>query len=131
MSGSQGPNLEWLQEAQTRVNADRGFRKRGSIDVVVGVKGGDRAWLVTFAAFSCHGVREIAAHELRDASIVIDMKPDLWQRFIAGRKSGDGRTLVDLDATDGIVTSSNPRKKLDFFRYHTSLQAFFDAGAAA
>jgi hypothetical protein len=121
----------WLTRAQTRVNADPAFRKRGSIDIAMIVKAGNDAHLVRFAGFSCHTVQQVTAHEMRDADIVITMSPELWARFVEGRRDGTGRTLIEFDATDAVVTAANPRKKLDFQRYHTSLQAFFDAGATA
>jgi hypothetical protein len=124
-------SAKWLEKAQTAVNADPRFRKRGSIDVAMIVKVGASAYLVTFAGFSCHGVAKVTANEMRDADFIVTMSPDQWQRFIDGRRLGTGRTLLELDATDGIVTAVNPRKKLDFLRFHTSLQAFFDAGATA
>lgn len=121
----------WLKRAQAHVNADPRFRKRGSVDLAMIIKVGSDAYLVAFSGFSCHKVAKITAHEMRDADIVVTMSPELWTRFIDGRRDGTGRTLIELDATDGVVSAANPRKKLDFQRYHTSLQAFFDAGASA
>jgi hypothetical protein len=121
----------WLERARDAVNSDKSFRKRGSVDADVGLRVGDATYLVSFAGFSCHGSRAIGANELRDADFVIEMSPDQWQRFLAGRRAGAGRTIAEIDATDGVVKAVNPRKKLDFFRFHTSLQAFFDAGARA
>lgn len=132
MATSNGiPSIDWLERARDAVNADKTFRKRGSIDTDMGLRVGDATYLVSFAGFSCHGIKAIATHELRDADFVVEMSPDLWQRYVAGRRSGNGRTLADIDTTDGVVKAVNPRKKLDFFRYHTSLQAYFDAGARA
>ena len=65
------------------------------------------------------------------ADFTVDMSADQWDRFLQGRRSGTGRTLVEIDNTDDVVKAINPRKKLDFLRYHTSLQAFFDAGLRA
>jgi len=121
----------WLKKAQSAVNADPSFRKRGSIDVKMAVKSDKSTYLVTFGGFSCHDVRTMTDAGLRDADFAIDMSDDKWERFLQGRRSGSGRTLVDIDTTDDIVKAINPRKKLDFLRYHTSLQAFFDAGARA
>ena len=119
---------EWLERARSRVNADPKFRKRGSIDTHMGLRVGDDVYLVSFAAFGCSEIRPIAPHELRDADFVIEMSADQWQRFVAGRRDGTGRTLAELDVTDGLIKAQSPRKKLDFLRYHTSIQAFFDAG---
>jgi len=124
-------SVEWLQKAQARVNADPKFRKLGSIDVAMIVHVGDAACLVTFAGFTCHGVADVTLQHMRDADFIVTMSPEGWDKFIDGRRSGTGRTLLDLDATDKVVTAVNPRKKLDFLRFHTSLQAFFDAGATA
>ena len=124
-------SAQWLQRAQAAVNADPTFRKRGSIDVTMGVKAGSATWLVTFSGFTCHGVQTVLDGEARNANFIVEMSPERWQRFLAERRAGTGRTLVEIDTTDGIVTAQNPRKKLDFLRVHTSLQAFFDAGVAA
>ena len=124
-------SLEWLQRARASVNADPGFRKRGTIDTTMAVRVEESTFLVKFSGFSCHDVRAVTGQDLRDADFIIDMSNDQWNRFLAGRRSGAGRTLVELDTTDGIVKAPTPRKQLDFLRYHTSIQAFFDAGCAA
>jgi len=131
VSAAQIPSAEWLEKARSAVNADPAFRKRGSIDVNMAVKVDKSTYLVTFSGFSCHNVQKMSEHDLRDADFIIEMTADQWQRFLEGRRSGNGRTLVDIDTTDDVVKAINPRKKLDFLRYHTSLQAFFDAGALA
>ena len=128
---TQSLSAAWLEGAQRRVNADPAFRKLGSIDIKVAINVDAAAYLVTFAGFTCHSVASIDANEMRDADIIVTMSADQWDRFIAGRRTGNGRTLLDLDTTEGVVTAVNPRKKLDFLRFHTSLQAFFDAGATA
>lgn len=124
-------SAEWLQRAQAAVNQDPAFRLRGSIDVIVGIKVGAAAYLVTFSGFTCHGVQSVVGGEARNANFIIEMSPEQWDRFLAGRRAGTGRTLVEIDTTDGIVKAQQPRKKLDFLRFHTSLQAFFDAGLKA
>jgi len=121
-------SLKWLEDAQARVNGDRGFRKRGSIDAQVGVACGADTFLVSFDAFACQRVRAIDKGDLRDADFVVEMTAERWERFLAERRAGGGRTLLELDATDGVVHAANPRKRLEFLRVHTSVQAFFDAG---
>ena len=122
---------KWLKNAQSAVNADPSFRKRGSIDVKMALKSDQATYLVTFSGFSCHDVRTITDADLRDADFTVEMNADQWDRFLQGRRSGSGRTLVEIDNTDDVVKAINPRKKLDFLRFHTSLQAFFDAGLRA
>ena len=124
-------SAKWLRTAQSAVNDDPGFRDLGSIDTNMAIKVGRSAYLVRFEGFSCHGVSKIAVKDLRDADFVVEMTQDAWDRFIAGRQSGDGPTLSEIDTVEGIVKAENPRKRLDFYRYHVSLQAFLDAGAAA
>ena len=124
-------SLEWLQRARDAVNADPTFRKRGSIDTTLAVRVEEATFLVTFSGFSCHDVRAITGHDLRDADFVVEMSNEQWNRFLAGRRGGKGRTLVEIDTIDGIIKAQTPRKQLDFLRYHTSIQAFFDAGCAA
>ena len=122
---------KWLKTAQNAVNNDPAFRALGSIDVNMGIKVGNAAFLVTFGGFSCHDVRKIRVAELRDADFVVEMSQKSWDSFLKGRTSGKGVTLAELDNVDGVIKAINPRKNLDFLRYHLSLQAFIDAGARA
>ena len=122
---------KWLKTAQNTVNDDPAFRALGSIDVNMGIKVGSAAFVVTFAGFSCHDVRKIKVAELRDADFIVEMSQNSWDSFLKGRTSGKGVTLAELDNVDGVVKAVNPRKKLEFLRYHISLQAFIDAGARA
>lgn len=122
---------QWLQRARAAVNADPDFRRRGSIDVTMALRSAGATYLVTFAGFTCHDVRTVAEGDARSAAFTIAMSPDRWDRFLEGRRTGAGRTLLDIDTTDGVISAPQPRKKLEFLRFHTSLQAFFDAGAAA
>jgi hypothetical protein len=124
-------SLAWLERAREAINADKSFRRAGSVDAEVGLRCGDAAFLVSFRGFACSSVREVGVLDLRDADFVVEMSVDQWQRFLAGLTDGRGRSLVDLDTTDGVVKAAHPRRKLDFLRYHTSVQAFFDAGATA
>ena len=131
MSAADPLSAGWLENARSAVNADASFRKRGSIDVKMGVKVDKATYLVTFSGFSCHAVNTLNEHGLRDADFVVDMTADQWRRFFEGHRTGKGRSLVELDTTDGVIKAPNPRKQMDFLRYHTSIQAFFDAGVRA
>lgn len=122
---------KWLKTAKNAINEDPAFRALGSVDVTMGIKVGSAAFLVDFSGFSCCDVRKIKVAELRDADFVVEMSQDNWDSFLKGRTSGEGVTLVELDNVDGVVKAVNPRKKLEFLRYHISLQAFIDAGARA
>lgn len=122
---------KWLKTAQNAVNEDPAFRALGNVDVNMGIKVGSAAFVVTFAGFSCHDVRKIKVADLRDADFVVEMSQNSWDSFLKGRTSGEGVTLAELDNVDGVVKAVNPRRKLEFLRYHISLQAFIDAGARA
>jgi len=122
---------KWLKTAQNAINGDPAFRALGSVDVEMGIKVGSAAFLVTFGGFTCHDVRKIKVAQLRDADFVVEMSQDGWDSFLEGRTTGTGATLAELDNVDGVVKAINPRKKLDFLRYHLSVQAFIDAGARA
>lgn len=127
---SENLSAKWLKHAQRQVNDDPAFRKLGSVDANVGLKVDGSAFLVRFSGFSCHDVRKIAAKDLRDADFVVEMSRTAWSRYLDGRRDGSAPTLAALDVTDDVVKAADPRKKLDFLRYHLSLQAFIDAGAA-
>ena len=122
---------KWLKTAQKAINDDPAFRALGSVDATMGIKVASAAFLVTFGGFTCHDVQKVKVADLRDADFVVGMSQSQWDAFLEGRSSGKGVTLAEVDNVDGVVTAVNPRKKLDFLRYHISLQAFIDAGARA
>ena len=72
MSAHETVSAKWLKSAQSAVNADPSFRKRGSIDVKMAVKSDKSIYLVTFGGFSCHDVRTITDAGVRDADFAID-----------------------------------------------------------
>ena len=123
-------SAKWLKKAQSGVNADPSFKKLGYVDTKMALKVGGSAFLIDFEGFSCHGVRKVSSQDLRDADFLVEMSPRAWDKFLAGRRKGDGPTLAQIDTVEGIV-KAEPRKKLDFYRFHVSLQAFLDAGALA
>ena len=122
-------SVKKLKKAQGFVNSDSGFRHLGNIDVKMGIKVGKSLYLVSFSGFSCHEVSKISHKEVREADFVVQMSPAQWHQFITGCRSGDGQSLVQLDASEYVVNAVDPRGKLEFLRYHTSIQAFFTAYA--
>jgi len=124
-------NLPLLEKTRDAVNADRDFRKLGTTDARVGIKAGESAFLVDFEAFECAAVAAIDLDALRDADFYLELSPDAWQSYLAGRRAGTAPSLVslDVDTPDGIVKGTNPLKTLKFERYHLTLQSFFDTGA--
>lgn len=120
-------SIRRLKSAQSAVNASDAFRALGSVDVKVAMASGKSAFLATFRAFGCADVRKIDPAEVRDGDFTIEMTPPEWRDYLAERRSGNGRSLAELDLERGIVKAVNPRKKQDFYRYHQSLQQFVDA----
>jgi len=122
----------WLESTRAAVNADAGFRKLGTADVRLGIKAGDRAYLVDFEAFECAAVTEIDVDQLRDADFYLDLPAKDWALYLAGRRVGKAPSLLalDLDTEGGIMRGTDPRNTLKFERYQGTLQAFFDTGAA-
>jgi len=127
-------SLSLLERMRDAVNRDASFRALGSCDARVGLRDGANAYLVTFEAFECAGVAQIDVDDLRDADFYLDLGAGAWQAYLDGRQRASAPTLLslDLDTPGGIVRSpADPRKALEFERYHSTLQAFIDAGASS
>jgi hypothetical protein len=124
-------NLTLLERARTAVNADAEFRKLGTCDTRMGLKSGDDAFIVDFVAFECAAVAAIDLDSLRDADFYLELSPDAWRTYLAGRANGSAPSLVslDVDSPNGLVKGSDPLKVLKFERYHLTLQSFLDKGA--
>ncbi len=119
-----------LKQARDLVNNSPEFRKLGSVDARMGIKVGKSAYLVVFKGFCCDSVSKLNLKDIREADFVIEMSADMWERFLSGCHSNNGPTVVQLDTTDKVVKTGNPREKLEFLRYHNSFQAFFEAYAS-
>jgi hypothetical protein len=124
-------DLKLLERARTAINADAEFRRLGTSDVRMGIKAGDDAFIVDFVAFECAAVTSIDRDALRDADFYLELTPDAWREYLAGRANGTAPSLVslDVDSPNGIVKGSDPLKTLKFERYHLTLQRFLDKGA--
>jgi hypothetical protein len=124
-------NLSLLEKTREAVNVDREYRKLGTTDARVGIKAGDCAFLVDFEAFECAAVAAIELDALRDADFYLELAPDAWTSYLAGRREGTAPSLIslDVDTPNGIVKGADPLKALKFERYHLTLQSFLDTGA--
>lgn len=129
------PSVEWFNAVREVVNQDPGYRALGSCDARVGVKVGERVFLLTFEAFECTGAVETDEDGLLDADFYLEMLPDEWQellRNVQTNGSADAdHTLntLDLSRPEGIVKAHDEYRRHSFLRFHLSLQAFFDAAA--
>jgi hypothetical protein len=131
------PSTEWL-EAVARVAAeDPAYRKFGRVDVLAGLKVGDRAFRLTFDVFDVKDVKEVPESELSEVDFYLDMTPEQWRAMIESIRSeghaGLEYTLntLDLKLPDGLHhNAADDGYRADkFFRFNESLQRFFDLSA--
>ena len=129
------PSVEWFEAVKDVVNADGAYRSLGTVDARVGVKVGDRAFVVAFEAFECASVEETDDDGLHDVDFYLQMPPEQWFDLIRNIRSNSGadasHTLnaLDLASDQGIVRSREELRRSAFLRFHLSLQSFFDASA--
>ena len=117
-------NLKKLRQAQQAVNSDPDFRSLGNIDIKLGLKVDGSAFLITLSGFTCHQVEKINSTRFREADCLIEMKGKQWDELSNDLNSSGGVGLIGVDAWEGMVTGINPRKKMDLYRYLTSVEAF-------
>ena len=131
------PSLEWFQALQQLVNNDDEFRRLGNVDAVMGVKVGERVFVITFEAFECTEVKEGTEYDLIDADFFLEMTVEQWQDLVTNTRENDGADLshtlntLDLMIEGGIsnnATGDQLRADI-FFRVNQSLQHFFDSSA--
>lgn len=122
--------LDWLEAAAEKLNGSPAFRQLGSTDLTLGLKAGRVVRIVTFEAFDIASVATADEAALRDCDIVIDMAPRDWTSYLKRRARGVGPSLAGLDLERSIVRSADPLQRLKFERYHLTLQALVDQGAA-
>ena len=131
------PSVEWFQALQELVNNDEEFRRLGSIDAVMGVKVGERVFVITFEAFECTGVKEGTDYDLIDADFFLKMTVEQWQDLVTNTRENNGADLshtlntLDLMIEGGISdNATGDQLRADvFFRVNQSLQHFFDSSA--
>ncbi len=131
------PSLEWFQAVQALVNEDPEFRGLGSVDARMGVKSGSDIFLITFEAFKCVEVSAGTDDDLFELDFYLDMPPETWQEMLMNIKDNGGADLqhtlntLDLRLPDGLSSNATGDQfKADmFFRYHESLQQFFNLSA--
>lgn len=117
--------LKGLKDAMKRVNQDGLLRKLGSCDTTMGIKAGKKCYNVTFSGFECSDVGEVSEEDLRDLDFYFEMSRGDWANFVANQTSESPVGLNELDLLEGVVKSRDARRKLNFTRYHRSIQHFF------
>ncbi|MCH7800109.1 MAG: hypothetical protein IIC24_01060 [Chloroflexi bacterium] len=129
------PSVEWFDSVKSAANDDPEFRALGTSDTTVGVKIGDQIFQLDFYAFECARVAEIGEDDLYDVDFYLEMEPDRWQSYIqhiqANGAADAQHTLntLDLSESGGILKSHDTYRMNNFFRYHLTIQKFFDSAA--
>ena len=127
------PSIDWFDSVRAAANADREFRALGSCDAKVGIKVGERVFVLKFEALECSGASEGGDESLLDVDFWLSMGPDEWRSLLENIRRNGGadseHTFNTLDIERGIVESNNPYGANDFLRYHLTLQRLFDLSA--
>ncbi len=129
------PSVEWFEEVRQAVNGSRAFRALGNCDTTMGVKVGDRAFRMKFEAFACEEVSEVGVEGLGEMDFYLEMSPAGWRELLDNIKANDGAdgehslNTLDLSREGGILRAGDDLLRQSFFRYHLSIQNFFDASA--
>jgi len=129
------PSTEWFNAICELVNNDPAFRQLGTVDSVIGVKVGDKIFELTFEAFECTGVREVAESDLRDMDFWLEQPYDKWQEMLNNIKVHGAADLthtlntIDLSMPEGLARSHDGYRRDAFYRFNQSIQDFFNASA--
>lgn len=135
----QFPSLDWFEQVRGVFNSDDSYQQAGGglCDAVMGVKVGDKAYLVVFEGMECAEAREVDAATLVDADFYLNMEYAEWRDMIANIRDNNGADLdytlntLDMERDDGLAQTLNgDQYRQDFFyRYNQTFQYFFDASA--
>lgn len=135
----QFPSLDWFEQVRGVFNSDDSYQQAGGglCDAVMGVKVGDKAYLVVFEGMECAEAREVDAATLADADFYLNMEYAEWRDMLANIRDNNGADLdytlntLDMERDDGLAQTLNgDQYRQDFFyRYNQTFQYFFDASA--
>lgn len=133
------PSADWFDRVRAEFNSDDSFRHGGggTCDAKVGVKVGDRAFLILFEGFGCSEAREISDGDLEDADFYLEMGLEQWEEMLRNIKENGEADLnhtlntLDMGLEDGLAQSlhGDQYRQDFFFRYNQTFQYFFDASA--
>lgn len=135
----QFPSLDWFEQVRGIFNSDDSYQQAGGglCDAVMGVKVGDKAYLIVFEGMECAEAREVDTPALADADFYLNMEYAEWRDMLANIKANNGADLdytlntLDMERDDGLAQTLNgDQYRQDFFyRYNQTFQYFFDASA--
>jgi len=131
------PSVEWLQALGKLASEDATYRKFGRVDVLMGLKVGERCFRITFDVFDIGDVREIDAEGLKELDFYVAMTPAQWRAMLdSTRQEGHAGLEYTLNTLDLKLEDGLHHNALDdgyradkFFRFNESLQRFFDLSA--
>lgn len=131
------PSIEWFEALKLIVNEDPEFRGLGTVEADMGIKIGDKIFVITFQGFQCTQVRLGHLDELVDLDFHLELTEDDWIDLIENTKLNQGadrqHTLntLDLMKEDGLAhNAAGDQLRGDiFFRINQSLQHYFDLSA--
>lgn len=129
------PSIEWFDTVRAAANENPEFRALGSNDTKFGVVVGDQIVRLDFYGFECTEVSEISEDDLLDMDFYLEMKSESWQAFVQHIQTNGAAdaqhtfNTLDLNEPGGILKSHDPYRRNNFFRYHLTIQKFFDSAA--
>src|SRR5579859_1111011 len=100
------PSVEWFNDVREIINHDEAYRHLGTCDAEMGVEVGDKFFKLTFEAFECTGVEEIARQQADDLDFTLVMPYEGWKEMIENIKQNGRADLhhtlntLDLAAPD-------------------------------
>lgn len=135
----QFPSLDWFEQVRGVFNSDDSYQQAGGglCDAVMGLKVGNKAYLIVFEGMECVEAREVDIPALADADFYLNMEYAEWRDLLANIKANNGADLdytlntLDMERDDGLAQTLNgDQYRQDFFyRYNQTFQYFFDASA--
>ena len=133
------PSVEWFDAVSEIYNADDSYRGAGggACDALVGVKVGERLFLLVFEGFECSSASEIDEQQLEDTDFYLDLDAEGWREMLANIGENGAADLhhtlntLDLTLEDGLAHSAtgDQYRQDMFFRFNQTFQNFFDASA--
>lgn len=129
------PSVEWFNAIKDMVNVDPAFRQLGTVDTLIGAKVGNKIYELTFEAFECANVREVAEKDLRDMDFWLEVPYETWKDMIENIKKNGHADLshtlntIDLNTPEGFARSHDGYRRDAFYRFNQSIQDFFNMSA--
>ena len=107
------PSVEWFNAIKDMVNVDPAFRQLGTVDTLIGAKVGNKIYELTFEAFECANVREVAEKDLRDMDFWLEVPYETWKDMIENiKKNGHADLSHTLNTIKDMVNADPAFRQL-------------------